>query len=163
MSKVKIAIEINGEMYQLEVGPVEKLLDLLRDRLHLTGTKYGCGAGECGACSVLLDGRVVDSCLVLAAQADGCQVTTVEGLSGTDGELGPLQRAFVEAGGIQCGFCTPGMLMSAHALLLANPEPGEADIREALAGNLCRCTGYTKIVAAILMAAPAYRNGGGAC
>ena len=127
---------------------MRRLLDVLREDLRLTGTKEGCGEGECGACSVLLDGRVVDSCLVPMCQVDGADVRTVEGLSGA-GDLSPLQRAFLEHGGAQCGICTPGMLMAAQAYLEAGGGPDDAGIREAIAGNLCRCTGYTRIVSAI--------------
>jgi carbon-monoxide dehydrogenase small subunit len=118
--------------------------------LHLTGTKEGCGEGECGACSVLIDGQVVDSCLVAAGQVDGCRVVTVEGLASPDGALSPLQQAFVERGAAQCGICTPGMLLAARALLDDNPRPSEDEVRVGLAGNLCRCTGYTKIIDAVL-------------
>jgi len=129
-----------------------RLVDLLRDELGLTGTKEGCGEGECGACTVILDGRAVNSCLVLAVQARGKNVLTVEGLA-EDGRLSALQRQFVEHIAVQCGFCTPGMLMSAKALLVAHPQPSDDEIRLALAGNLCRCTGYTAIVAAVKAAA----------
>ena len=141
-------VTVNGEDYQLEVAADRTLLQLLRADLGLTGTKEGCDDSECGACMVLVDGRPVNSCCYLALQAAGRQLVTVEGLA--DGpELGALQRAFLEEGGVQCGFCTPGMLISATALLQANPDPDEDEIRQALGGNLCRCTGYRKIVAAV--------------
>lgn len=148
---------VNGEIVEIEVPGMRRLLDVLREDLGLTGTKEGCGEGECGACSVLLDGELVDSCLVPICQVDGGIVRTVEGLAhqGSDGsvELDPLQQAFLEAGGAQCGICTPGMLMAAGAYLASGGGPDGAAIREAIAGNLCRCTGYTKIVDAIALAA----------
>jgi aerobic-type carbon monoxide dehydrogenase small subunit (CoxS/CutS family) len=145
--RVPIHITVNGEAYHLEVKPNRVLLDVLREDLVLTGTKKGCGMGKCGACTVLLNGRPVHCCLILAAQADGKEITTIEGIAGK--EPHPLQVAFVEKGAIQCGFCTPGMINAAKALLDANPNPSEADIKAAIAGNLCRCTGYNQIVAAI--------------
>jgi carbon-monoxide dehydrogenase small subunit len=145
-------LTVNGEPVELAVPGMRRLLDALREDLGLTGTKEGCGEGECGACSVLVDGRVVDSCLVPVCQVDGADVRTVEGL--TDGErLDPLQEAFLVTGGAQCGICTPGMLMAARAYLDEGGEPTDEGIREAIAGNLCRCTGYTKIIEAIAMAA----------
>jgi aerobic carbon-monoxide dehydrogenase small subunit len=149
---MRIDINVNGADHTLEVRPDLRLIDLLREELGLTGTKEGCGEGECGACTVLLDGRAVNSCLVLALQARGRHVLTVEGLA-EDGRLSVLQQKFIEHMAVQCGYCTPGMLMSAKALLMANPEPAEDEIRAALAGNLCRCTGYTAIVAAVKDAA----------
>jgi carbon-monoxide dehydrogenase small subunit len=141
-------LTVNGDLVELEVPGMRRLLDVLREDLRLTGTKEGCGEGECGACSVLLDGRVVDACLVPMCQVDGADVRTVEGLAGPDA-LSTLQQAFLEHGGAQCGICTPGMLMAAQAYLDAGGGPEDADIREAIAGNLCRCTGYTRIVSAI--------------
>jgi carbon-monoxide dehydrogenase small subunit len=141
---------LNGSAVTVEASGARRLLDVLREELHLTGTKEGCGEGECGACSVLIDGQVVNSCLVAAGQVDGCRVVTVEGLASPDGTLSPLQRAFVERGAAQCGICTPGMLLAAHALLQENPRPSADDVRVGLAGNLCRCTGYTKIIEAVL-------------
>ena len=143
---------VNGAPAQVDVPGMRRLLDVLREDLGLTGTKEGCGEGECGACSVLLDGAVVDSCLVPICQVDGTSVRTVEGIGGID-RLNDLQAAFLEAGGAQCGICTPGMLMAARAYLDAGGGPDEAAIRTAIAGNLCRCTGYTKIVDAIAIAA----------
>lgn len=147
-----LTLKVNGVAYPLEVEPDRSLLQTLREELGLTGTKEGCDDSECGACMVLLDGRPVNSCSYLALQANGREVTTVEGLA-SDGSLHPLQRAFLEEGGVQCGYCTPGMLMSAKALLDANPRPTESEIRLALGGNLCRCTGYQKIIQAVLSVA----------
>jgi carbon-monoxide dehydrogenase small subunit len=143
---------VNKATEQLEVESNLTLLQMLRERLALTGTKDGCEAGECGACAVLVNGEPVNSCMMLAVEADGCDVMTVEGL-GSDGRLHVLQEAFVERNAVQCGFCTPGMLMSGYALLRRNPHPSDAEIREALVGNLCRCTGYVRIVEAIDAAA----------
>jgi carbon-monoxide dehydrogenase small subunit len=148
MTVIVVTTTINGRVLQLEVAPHMTLLDLLRDGLGLTGTKCGCEIGECGACTVLLEGLPVNSCLVLAAQIDGRTVTTVEGLA-SGGELTDLQRSFMDHDAAHCGFCTPGMLMSAKALLDATPDPDEAAIRTAISGNLCRCTGYVQIVEAI--------------
>jgi len=147
--QVELALNVNGESVRLRVPPLASLLDILRDDLELTGTKYGCGEGECGACSVLLDGKVVNSCLVLALECEGAEVLTIEGLA-AGGELHPIQRAFVDHGAVQCGFCTPGMVMATYALLEANPSPTEEEIKRALEGNLCRCTGYRKIIDAVL-------------
>lgn len=146
--KHKITLTVNGSVEILEVEPHRTLLQVLREDLALTGPKIGCEAGECGACTVLFDGEAVNSCLVLAVEADGHEIVTVEGLS-NNGQLDPLQRAFIDHNAVQCGFCTPGMLISARALLDRNPHPTEAEIRQAIAGNLCRCTGYTRIVRAI--------------
>ena len=150
MKKI-ISLTVNGVTSELAVEPRRTLLELLRDDLGLTGTKKGCGIGDCGACTVLLDGVATFSCLTLAIQTDGCSVETVEGLA-KDGKLNRLQRAFVNQGAIQCGFCTPGMLMMATELLRRNPQPTELDIRREISGNLCRCTGYQKIVEAIQVA-----------
>ncbi len=152
MRQVTIALTVNGQEVQAEVEARTTLADFLREHLGLTGTKLGCEHGVCGSCTVLLDGAPVRSCLVLAAQADGCSVTTIEGLA-SDGELHPVQQAFWEAHALQCGFCTPGMVLTAVALLAEQPQPSEADIREALSGNLCRCTGYQNIVRAVQLAA----------
>ena len=146
------AFAVNGDPVQVEVGGSRRLLDVLREDLGLTGSKEGCGEGECGACSVLLDGNVVDACLVPVSQAAGSDVTTVEGLA-APGTLGVLQQAFLETGGAQCGICTSGMLMAGEAFLASGAEPTDESIREAIAGNLCRCTGYTKIIEAIALAA----------
>ncbi len=139
---------VNGESVELNVSGSETLLHVLRERLGLTGTKEGCGAGECGACTIIMDGQSVNSCLVLAPEADGKVITTVEGLANGE-ELSPLQEAFIDHGALQCGFCTPGMLMSAEAMLRENPTPTREEINHAMSGNLCRCTGYKKIVEAI--------------
>ncbi|MGA2463496.1 MAG: (2Fe-2S)-binding protein [Thermodesulfobacteriota bacterium] len=143
-----IELKINGETLQVEIEPHESLVDVLRDRLNLTGTKKSCNLGNCGSCTVLLDGEPVNSCLVLALDARGKEIATIEGLARGE-DLHPLQTAFVEEGAIQCGFCTPGMIMAAKGLLGRNPNPKEEEIREAIAGNMCRCTGYVKIVKAI--------------
>ena len=140
---------LNGSVVSTDVVGTRRLLDVLREDLHLTGTKEGCGEGECGACSVLIDGEVVDSCLVAVGQVEGRTVTTVEGLA-DGGRLTDLQQAFIEYGAAQCGICTPGMLLAAHALLRSTSRPSADNVREALAGNLCRCTGYTKIIEAVL-------------
>ena len=153
IDKVELAFVVNGESVRLEVAPQATLLQVLREDLELTGTKYGCGEGECGACSVLLDGKIVNSCLVLALECEGAEVLTIEGL-GANGQLHPIQQAFVDHGAIQCGFCTPGMIMATHALLQANPTPTEAEVRRGLEGNLCRCTGYRKIIDAVLSLVP---------
>ena len=150
--KQLIHMTVNGEPVELAVEPYRTLLDVLRDDLDLTGAKKGCDRGDCGACTVLLDGKPVTSCMMLAVQADGCRITTIEGLR-TDGRLHPLQQAFVDHGAVQCGFCTPGMVLAAIALLDENPHPTEGQVREAIAGNLCRCTGYAKIVDAVLAVA----------
>jgi len=148
----ELNLSVNGNPVRLAVEPYLTLLELLRDTLGLTGTKEGCGAGNCGACTVLLDGEPVNSCLLLAVQAEGSQVITVEGLT-DNGDLHPVQEALVAHGGLQCGFCTPGVVLSSVALLKHNPRPAEAEICDALAGNLCRCTGYDKIVRAVQAAA----------
>ena len=148
MKALKIRCTLNGRPVSVEAPPAARLLDVLRGPLGLTGTKEGCGEGECGSCTVLLDGAPVNACLVLVGQVEGRAVRTVEGLGDLAG-LSPLQEAFVKEGGLQCGICTPGFLVSAEALLAAIPQPGETDIREALAGNLCRCTGYQRIVEAV--------------
>ena len=156
MPRHAIQVMVNGVEEQVEVSSNVTLLQMLREKLALTGTKNGCSAGECGACTVMMNGEPVNSCMVLAVEADGAQVVTVEGLS-QNGQLDPLQEAFIAEGGVQCGFCTPGMLISARALLNRKPNPSEEDIREALVGNLCRCTGYTRIVRAVQKAARASR------
>ena len=151
-AKITMTFSVNGQAYTLEVFPQHTLLDVLRKQLDLTGTKECCAEGECGACTVLVNDRAVNSCLMLAIEADGCEVTTIEGLA-ADGRLNPLQEAFLEQGAVQCGFCTPGMIMSAQYLLQQHPQPTPAQIREGLAGNLCRCAGYNQIIKAVLAAA----------
>ncbi len=155
MKKI-IKLTINGKPVEAAVSPNQTLLQFLREDMDLTGTKHGCGLGDCGACTVILDGKAVNSCLVLAIQADNCEILTIEGLA-QDGKLHPLQQAFVDKGAIQCGFCTPGMILSAKALLDEKPNPTELEIRTAISGNLCRCTGYQKIVEAIDDAAQVIR------
>jgi aerobic-type carbon monoxide dehydrogenase small subunit (CoxS/CutS family) len=152
--RVPARLNVNGAPYAMELAPHVNLLDAVRDAIGLTGSKEGCDDSECGACMMLLDDKPVNSCSYLALQADGRKITTVEGLAEGD-ELNPLQRALLEHGGVQCGFCTPGMLISATALLRSNPDPSEEDVRIALSGNLCRCTGYDAIVRAVLSAAAA--------
>jgi carbon-monoxide dehydrogenase small subunit len=144
-----ISVEVNGDLYEREVEARKLLVHLIRDDLDLTGTHIGCDTGNCGACTVLLDGVTVKSCMLLALQADGARITTVEGLGGPDGALTPLQRAFAEHHGLQCGYCTPGMLLSATYLLRQNSSPSEDEIRRGIQGNICRCTGYVNIVGAI--------------
>ncbi len=148
----RIHLTVNGEPCDLVVESHHSLLQVLREQLVLTGTKNGCEAGECGACAVLMNGEPVNSCMVLAPEAQGAEIVTIEGLA-SDRQLEPLQEAFIAAGAIQCGFCTPGMLINARALLNRNPDPGEQEIREALVGNLCRCTGYVRIIQAVRAAA----------
>jgi len=152
MKMYPLTMTLNGQKVTVEIEPSELLAYVLRDRLGLTGTKIGCDEGECGACTVILNGQAVNSCLLPAMKADGCEVVTVEGLA-QGGELDPLQRAFIDRGAVQCGYCTPGLLMSARALLDENPHPSEQEIKDAIAGNLCRCTGYFQIVEAIKEAA----------
>ncbi len=147
--RIDITIHVNDERFAVRVPVVRTLAEVLRTDLGLTGTKIGCGEGECGACSVLLDGTLVNSCLVLAAECDGAAVTTIEGLA-KGGQLHPIQDAFVRNGAVQCGFCTPGMILAAYGLLAENPTPTEDDVRRGLEGNLCRCTGYRKIMDAVL-------------
>ena len=146
---ISIKMKINGETFQVKIEPYESLVEVLRDKLNLTGTKKSCNLGNCGSCTVLLDGRPVNSCLVLALDAQGKEITTIEGIAANGEALHPLQIAFVEEGAIQCGFCTPGMIMAAKGLLDRNLNPNEEEIRQAIAGNICRCTGYVKIVKAI--------------
>ena len=157
MQNKTIQFVINGQSVEIEVKPWRTLLEMIRENLNLTGTKEGCGHGECGSCTVLMGGKTVNSCLVPAAEADGQEILTIEGLSEA-GSLHPIQEAFVERSGMQCGFCTPGMIISAKALLDRNSDPSEKEIREAMAGNFCRCTGYTKIVESIDAAARALRE-----
>jgi carbon-monoxide dehydrogenase small subunit len=148
MSRVEIHLTVNGRSHTVETWPMMRLLDVLREELGLTGTKEGCGEGECGACSILLDGQLVNSCLVPALQADGAEITTIEGIAAAE-HLHAVQQAFIDCGGAQCGICTPGMIVAAVHLLARNPHPSEDEIRTGLAGNLCRCTGYVRIFEAV--------------
>ena len=157
MSQHTLALTVNGDATEVTVPARRLLADLLRDDLGLTGTKRGCETGVCGACSVLVDGRIVKSCLSLAVQAQGCSITTIEGLA-QDGQLHPLQESFMQCGGLQCGYCTPGFIMTACAMLADNPAPTVDEVRHGLGGNLCRCTGYTQIVESILNAAEKMRG-----
>jgi carbon-monoxide dehydrogenase small subunit len=152
-----IELKVNGEIHEVSVKTNETLLDVIRYKLELTGTKKGCDTGQCGSCTVLLDGKPVNSCLILAMEARGREILTVEGLA-KNGQLHPLQEAFIQEGAVQCGYCTPGMLLSAKALLDENPTPTEEEVKEGIAGNLCRCTGYVKIVTAILAGAEKMRG-----
>jgi carbon-monoxide dehydrogenase small subunit len=158
MEKKKIAFILNGTPQELHIQPWRTLLEIIREDLHLTGTKEGCGEGECGSCTVIMGDKTVNSCLVPAAEADNMEITTIEGLADGD-NLDPIQEAFVNYAGMQCGFCTPGMIMSAKELLESNPKPNEEEIREGIAGNFCRCTGYTKIIESISAAAEAIQGG----
>ena len=160
-SSIELTFELNGTTRRARVEPHLRLIDLLRDVLGETGTKEGCGAGECGACTVLVEGRAVNSCLFPAPEVEGLAVITIEGLTGEGLKLSPIQAAYLECGGTQCGFCTPGMVMSTVALLGENPAPSETEIRKALTGNLCRCTGYVQIVDSIQRAVATGSNGGG--
>jgi aerobic carbon-monoxide dehydrogenase small subunit len=155
---LKIPFTLNGKEIQIDVPPDRRVLDILREDLHLTGTKEGCGTGECGACAILVDGQSRLSCLMVAAQLENRSITTIEGIA-SDGKLHPIQEALVEQGAVQCGFCTPGMVISAVDLLQRNPNPTRLDIREGLTGNLCRCTGYQKIVDAVLKASSTIQKG----
>jgi carbon-monoxide dehydrogenase small subunit len=148
MALHRISITVNDELDLVDVPSNMTLLQMLRDKLVLTGTKNGCAAGECGACTVLMNGEPVNSCMVLAVECDGAEIVTIEGLA-RDGQLDPVQEAIIEQGGVQCGFCTPGILISARALLDRNPDPSDYEIRDALVGNLCRCTGYLRIIDAV--------------
>jgi carbon-monoxide dehydrogenase small subunit len=158
VAELHVALEVNGEHREVDVEPRRLLVQVLREDLELTGTHVGCDTSQCGACTVLLDGRAVKSCTMLAAQADGASVTTIEGLA-QDGTLHPIQNAFWEKHGLQCGFCTPGMIMAAADLVAHNPEPTDTEIRHAIQGNICRCTGYHNIVAAVREAARVMRDG----
>ena len=149
---ISITLNVNDNEYEVMVAPYQTLCDVLRDKLGFTEVKNSCYSGECGACTVLIDGKAVCSCLMLVAQADGRKITTIRGVS-TDGELHPLQKKFIEHGAVQCGYCTPGMLLAAKALLDSNPQPSEEEVRMAISGNICRCTGYQQIVEAIMAAA----------
>jgi len=151
-----VRLQVNERSFDLEIAPHHTLLDVLRDTVRLTGTKECCSEGECGACTVLVNGQAVCSCLVLAVEMDGAQITTIEGLA-TDGQLDPLQQAFVATGAVQCGFCIPGIIMAARQLLASKPHPTRAEVQEGLAGNLCRCGGYSRILDAVLLAADSRR------
>lgn len=155
--RMQIAITVNGDLRHATVRPKTTLLDLLRDELGLKGSNKGCGTGDCGACTVIIDGKAVNSCLVLALDAAGKEITTIEGLA-PPGDLHPIQKAFIDLGAIQCGFCSPGMIMTAKAFLDRNPEPTEEDCKKAISGNLCRCTGYKKIIEAMQTAAEVMRD-----
>lgn len=157
MKSLHVSTTINGDPVEFICDPDEPLLDVLRNRLHLTGAKEGCGTGDCGACSVTVNGRLVCSCLVLGAEVDGAEITTIEGMADGD-QLHPLQRAFIDGAAFQCGVCTPGILVAAKALLEKNPSPTDEEVRYWLAGNLCRCTGYDKIIAAVQVAAAEMRG-----
>lgn len=159
--KRPITLTVNDRVYEVSVGVDRPLLEVLREELELTGTKYGCGTGDCGTCVVEVNGKSVNSCLMLAVEADGCTIRTVEGLAPGVNELHPIQRAFIDAGAVQCGYCTPGYLMTADAFLREHPDPTDEEIRSAFEGNLCRCTGYTKIREAILDAARVLRGEAG--
>ena len=158
--KKNLRLTVNGETREFLVEPYYSLLDARRDELHLTGTKKGCDEGDCGACTVLMNGNPVTSCLVLAHSAHDAEITTIEGIAGPDG-LHPVQQAFVTYGGLQCGFCTPGLVMSAVGLLQDNPDPSVDDVKYAIGGNLCRCTGYSKVIESIMAAAQEMRNSNG--
>lgn len=153
---VKVSIKVNGKEFTREINPMLRLIDFLRDELKLKGTKEGCGEGECGACTVIVNGNTVNSCIMLAAAADGAEVLTIEGLSGN--ELHPIQEAFLEVGAVQCGYCIPGMIMSTKALLDKNIDASEEDIKEGISGNLCRCTGYKKIIDGVKLAQNKLKN-----
>jgi len=157
MKKHPVSLTVNGDVHDLLVEPRKTLLAVLRDTIGLTGSKEGCSTGDCGACTVIVNGKSVTSCMMLAVSANGKEITTIEGLSG-NGALHPVQQAFMENGGYQCGFCTPGFIVAAKAYLDENPNPTEAELRHALGGNICRCTGYTKIVEAIMSAAEAMQH-----
>ena len=158
IEKSTITLTVNGDVYEIMVKPNASLLDVLRNELDLTGTKRGCDSGDCGACTVIMDGKAVDACLVLAMKADGCNIVTIEGLAHGN-KLDPIQEAFLEKGAVQCGFCTPGMALATKALLDNNPNPTKEEIKAGIAGNLCRCTGYTKIIEAIQTASQKMSGG----
>ncbi|HDK27788.1 MAG TPA: (2Fe-2S)-binding protein [Candidatus Atribacteria bacterium] len=157
---MELNIKVNNKDYKLFIASNKRLLDVLRDDLGLTGVKEGCAIGECGACTVIMNGKNVCSCMILAGQAEGSEIITIEGLEGPKGELHPLQEAFMETGAVQCGFCTPGMILSSLVLLKNNPSPTEEEIKEAISGNFCRCTGYKQIIEAVQLAAEKMRRGG---
>ena len=160
VKKIELNIKVNNKDYKLFVASNKRLLDVLRDNLGLTGVKEGCAIGECGACTVIMNGKNVCSCMILAGQAEGSEIITIEGLEGPKGELHPLQEAFIETGAVQCGFCTPGMILSSLTLLRRNLNPTVKEIKEAISGNFCRCTGYKQIIEAVQLAAERIRGGG---
>ena len=160
VKKIELNIKVNNKDYKLFIASNKRLLDVLRDDLGLTGVKEGCAIGECGACTVIMNGKNVCSCMILAGQAQGANIITIEGLEGPQGGLHPIQEAFIEAGAVQCGFCTPGMILSSLVLLKNNPNPTKEEIKEAISGNLCRCTGYKQIIEAVQLAAERIRKGG---
>ena len=153
MDKIKVTMTVNKKTVETEIEPYARLLDVLRDKFGFTGVKEGCSIGECGACTIIMNGRKVDSCMILAAQAQGAEILTVEGVANADGSMHPVQEAFLEKGAVQCGFCTPGMVISSYHLLRKNPDPSDQEIKEAISGNLCRCTGYKQIINAVHTAA----------
>ncbi len=153
MDKIILKMTVNKKTVETEIEPFARLLDVLRDDFGFTGVKEGCGIGECGACTILMNGKKVNSCMILAAQAQGAEILTIEGVENADGSMHPVQEAFLEKGAVQCGFCTPGMVISSYHLLNENPDPSDQDIKEAISGNLCRCTGYKQIINAVHMAA----------
>jgi carbon-monoxide dehydrogenase small subunit len=157
--KIELNIKVNDKNYKLFVASNKRLLDVLRDNLGLTGVKEGCAIGECGACTVIMNGKNVCSCMILAGQAEGSEITTIEGLEGPKGELHPLQEAFIETGAVQCGFCTPGIILSSLTLLWRNLNPTVKEIKEAISGNFCRCTGYKQVIEAVQLAAERMRGG----
>lgn len=158
--KIELNIKVNNKDYKLFVASNKRLLDVLRDDLGLTGVKEGCAIGECGACTIIMNGKNICSCMILAGQAEGSEITTIEGLEGLKGELHPLQEAFIETGAVQCGFCTPGIILSSLTLLRRNLDPTAEEIKEAISGNFCRCTGYKQIIEAVQLAAERIRRGG---
>jgi carbon-monoxide dehydrogenase small subunit len=158
--KIELNIKVNNKDYKLFIASNKRLLDVLRDDLRLTGVKEGCAIGECGACTVIMNGKNVCSCMILAGQAEGAEITTIEGLEGPKGKLNPLQEAFIETGAVQCGFCTPGIILSSLTLLRRNLNPTVKEIKEAISGNFCRCTGYKQIIEAVQLAAERMRGGG---
>jgi len=153
MDKIKLTMTVNKKTVETEIEPYARLLDVLRDKFGFTGVKEGCGIGECGACTILMNGKKVNSCMILAAQAQGAEILTIEGVENVDGTMHPVQEAFLEKGAVQCGFCTPGMVISSYHLLNENPDPTDQEIKEAISGNLCRCTGYKQIINAVHRAA----------
>lgn len=153
MDKIKLVMTVNKKTVETEIEPYARLLDVLRDNFGFTGVKEGCGIGECGACTIIMNGRKVNSCMILAAQAQGAEILTIEGVENADGSMHPVQDAFLEKGAVQCGFCTPGMVISSYHLLNENTDPTDQEIKEAISGNLCRCTGYKQIINAVHMAA----------